>query len=178
MSVAKRTGEGWNATSRVTTPHITALTGGDSDDDEYFHDMTEPIAEFPITSDTADAAYEAVFAPWVKDLGLRDLKVSAGFASAVLPQKEDLQFFSGALCGQAIMAAIDTVAVLAMMTAERPAKGTVSQNTQFLRPAINSDLRVTTTVLRFGTTIAYGETRVTFENNDELVAHSTSEFVF
>ena len=76
------------------------------------------------------------------------------------------------------MAAIDTVAVLAMVTTDRPSQGTASQNSHFLRPAMGHDLRITTTVLRFGSTIGYAETRVTFEDSDELVAHATSEFIF
>ena len=139
--------------------------------------MTDPF-ELPVTTETAEIAHDAVFAKWVRDLGLRDMEVSEGYATAFLPQNPDLQFFSGAVCGQAIMAAIDTVASLAMLTADRPMKGTASQNTQFLRPATNDDLRVTTTVLRFGSTIAYAETRVTFEGTDDLVAHATSEFIF
>ena len=136
------------------------------------------LFELPITTATAEIAHDAVFAPWVKSLGLRDLEVSEGYAAAVLPQNTDLQFFSGAVCGQAIMAAIDTVASPAMLTADRPMKGTASQNTQFLRPAVDHDLRATTTVLRFGSTIACAETRVTFEGTDDLVAHATSEFIF
>lgn len=139
--------------------------------------MSDPFQP-PITTETAEIAHDAVFAKWVKDLGLRDMEVSAGYATAVLPQNADLQFFSGAVSGQAIMAAIDTVASLAMLTTDRPMKGTASQNTRFLRPATNDDLRVTTTVLRFGSTIAYAETRVTFEGTDNLVAHATSEFIF
>lgn len=139
--------------------------------------MPHPF-ELPITAESVDVAHNAVFAPWVKDLGLRDMEVSEGYATAVLPQNTDLQFFSGAVCGQAVMAAIDTVASLAMLTADRPMKGTASQNTQFLRRAIDHDLRITTTVLRFGSTIAYAETRVTFEGTGDLVAHATSEFIF
>ena len=139
--------------------------------------MPDPF-ELPITTETVEIAHNAVFAPWAKDLGLRDMEVSEGYATAVLPQNADLQFLSGAVCGQAIMAAIDTVASLAMLTADRPMKGTASQNTQFLRPAIDHDLRVTTTVLRFGSTIAYAEARVTFEGTDDLVAHATLEFIF
>jgi acyl-coenzyme A thioesterase PaaI-like protein len=82
------------------------------------------------------------------------------------------------VCGQAIMAANDTVASLAMLAADRPMKGIADQNPQFLRPAIDHDLRVTTTVLRSGSSIAYAETRVTFEGTEDLVAHATSEFIF
>ncbi len=140
--------------------------------------MSEPVVQLPVTTDTVDAAYEAIFAPWVRRLGLRDLEVSEGWATAVLPQGSELQFFSGAVCGQALMAAIDTVATLAMVTTDRASRGTASQNTHFLRPAMGHDLRITTTVLRFGSTIGYAETRVTLEDSDELVAHATSEFIF
>jgi uncharacterized protein (TIGR00369 family) len=131
-----------------------------------------------INSETVGAAYESVFAPWVKKLGLKDIEVGSGSASALLPQTPDIQFFTGAICGQAIMAAVDTVASLAIFTSDRQTKGTASQTTQFLRPAVGEDLRITTEVLKFGATIAYAETRVTSDPSGELVAHATSEFVF
>ncbi|MEX1287036.1 MAG: hypothetical protein AB1Z57_03770, partial [Acidimicrobiia bacterium] len=61
---------------------------------------------------------------------------------------------------------------------DRRAKGTASQNTQFIRPAAGDDLVIHTEVLRFGTVIGYGETKVTFADSGKLVAHSTCEFVF
>ena len=97
--------------------------------------MSEPVVDLPVTTDTVDAAYEAIYAPWVRRFGLRNLEVSEGWATALLAQDSELQFFSGAVCGQAIMAAIDTVAVLAMVTTDRPSQGTASQNTHLLRPA-------------------------------------------
>ncbi len=99
-------------------------------------------------------------------------------ASAVLPQNPDLQWASGAICGQAIMAAVDTVVSLAMLSTERTSKGTASQNTQFLRPAIGEDLLIDVNVLKFGKVIAYAETKVTFASSGKLVAHATNEFVF
>ena len=53
------------------------------------------------------------------------------------PPKQELQFVSGAVCGQVIMSAVDTVATLAMSTSDRAAKGTVYQHTHFLRPALS-----------------------------------------
>ena len=76
------------------------------------------------------------------------------------------------------MAAIDTVVSLAMFTADRATKGTASQNTQFLRSASGDDLRIEANVLKFGSVIAYAETRVTFVSSGKLVAHSTTEAVF
>lgn len=132
----------------------------------------------PITNDTVHEFYEWLFAPWVKELGLRDFAVSPGQVVATLPQNKKLQFVSGAVCGQVIMSAVDTVASLAMSTSDRAAKGTVYQHTHFLRPAMSEDMKVQAVVLRFGKTSAFAEAKVTFLGSGELVAHATLEFAF
>ena len=140
--------------------------------------MAVPSHPFPVTNASANAVYEEVFAPWVKDMGLCDFTVSHGHASARLPQNPALKFSSGAVCGQVIMSAIDTVVSMAMFTADRPTKGTIYQHTHFLRPAMNDDFLIQATVLRFGKATAFAEARVTFVSSDELVAHATAEFAF
>ena len=132
----------------------------------------------PITNASVLHFYEWLFAPWVKDLGLRDFDVSPGRAVATLPQSTRLQFVSGAVCGQVIMSAVDTVATLAMATTDRIPRGTVYQHTHFLRPAMSDDMRVEASVLRFGKASAFAETRVSFIGSGELVAHATLEFAF
>lgn len=142
--------------------------------------MTPPLQppRLPITNETVLAFYEWLFAPHVKELGLRDFDVSPGRAVATLPQSKRLQFASGAVCGQVIMSAVDTVASLAMATTDRTPKGTVYQHTHFLCPAMSDDLRVDARVLRFGRSSAFAETRVSFITSGELVAHATLEFAF
>jgi acyl-coenzyme A thioesterase PaaI-like protein len=137
-----------------------------------------PLRCIPLTDATVLELYEHVFAPWVKMLGLREFKVSPGVVSALLPENDALKFSSGAVCGQAIMAAIDTVASLSMATAERIPKGTVYQHTHFLRPAVNDDFYVRAEVLRFGKASAFTETRVSFASTGELAAHASLEFAF
>lgn len=132
----------------------------------------------PITNENVLEFYEWLFAPWVKELGLHDFAVSPGQVIAVLPQSKRLQFVSGAVCGQVIMSAVDTIASLAMSTTDRPARGTVYQHTHFLRPAMSDDMKVQANVLRFGKTSAFAETKVTFQTSGELVAHATLEFAF
>lgn len=132
----------------------------------------------PITAETVRNAYEWLFAPWVKEIGLRDFTVAPGRVTAVLPQSRKLQFASGAVCGQVIMSAIDTVASLASMTSERLPKGTVYQHTHFLRPAASEDLFIEANVLRFGKASAFIEAKVTFVTTGELVAHASLEFAF
>ena len=132
----------------------------------------------PITNETVLEFYEWLFAPWVKELGLRDFAVSPGRVVAILPQSKRLQFASGAVCGQVIMSAVDTIASLAMSTTDRLTRGTVYQHTHFLRPALSDDMTVQANVLRFGKTSAFAEARVTFLGSGELVAHATLEFAF
>ena len=66
-----------------------------------------PLHCLPVTDATVLELYEYAFAPWVKMLGLREFKVCPGIVSAMLPQNDALKLSSGAVCGQAIMAAID-----------------------------------------------------------------------
>ncbi len=140
--------------------------------------ISAPPHPLPVTNETVKDFYEWLFAPWVKEIGLRDFSVAPGQAIAVLPQSEKLQFVSGAVCGQVIMSAVDTVASLAVATTERLARGTVYQHTHFLRPAMSSDMRVEANVLRFGKSSAFIEAKVTFLASGELVAHASLEFAF
>jgi acyl-coenzyme A thioesterase PaaI-like protein len=137
-----------------------------------------PAGLFPLTQETAAAAFDWIFAPWIKDMGLTDYVVREGFASMRLPLHDKLKFFSGAVCGQALMAAIDTVASMAAATGPRVGKGTVYQHTHFLRPAANDDFLIAATVKRFGKASAYVDCNVTFATSGELVAHAVLEFAF
>ena len=111
-------------------------------------------------------------------MGLTDFVVREGFVSMRLPLNDQLKFFSGAVCGQALMAAIDTVASMATATGPRMGKGTVYQHTHFLRPAVNDDFLVAATVRRFGRASAYVDCSVTFATSGDLVAHAVLEFAF
>lgn len=132
----------------------------------------------PLTNATVAEYFDYLFAPWIKDLGLRDFTVEPGIVSAILPQNDALKFSSGAICGQAIMAAIDTVASLAMTTSDRMPKGTVYQHTHFLRPAVNDDFMVRAEVMRFGKASSFAEVRVSFAKTGILAAHASIEFAF
>ena len=139
---------------------------------------TPPAELFPITQDTAQAAFDWIFAPWIKDMGLTDCVVREGFCSMRLPMNPRLAFFSGAICGQALMAAIDTVASMAAATGPHVGKGTAYQHTHFLRPAAGDDFLIAATVKRFGKASAYVDCSVTFATSGELAAHAVLEFAF
>ena len=137
--------------------------------------MVEPL-QLPLTDEKLQEAYRNIFAPWVQALGLTKISVEKGHAYAFLPQSPALKYSSGAICGQAIMSAVDTVISLAMLTSGKRVRGTVYQHTHFLRPALNDDLHIHANVLRFGNATAYGEAKVTFATSGKLVAHATAEF--
>jgi uncharacterized protein (TIGR00369 family) len=140
--------------------------------------MTHPENVFPVTNATALNAHAYMFAPWVKQMGLCDFDVREGYARARLPEREELKMAFDSVCGQALMAAIDTVAAMAMCSSDRVTKGTIYQHTQFLRPAKGDDLIVEANVLRFGKATAYAEARITFAKSGELVAHAVTEYAF
>ncbi len=137
-----------------------------------------PVTHDPVTQDNVLAAFDHIFAPWIKQMGLCEFNVSVGRVSAQLPNSGALKFSSGAMCGQALMAAIDTLASLAMMTTDRQPKGTVYQHTHFLRPAVDDGFLVEAEVLRFGKASAYAEARVTSVASKALIAHAVLEFAF
>lgn len=132
----------------------------------------------PVTQENVDEAFAIIFAPWIKQMGITDFEVRQGYCSCRLPQTADLQFMSGATCGQAMMAAIDTVAALAAATADRPSKGTVYQHTHFLRPAVGEDMLVAAEVRRFGKSSAFIDCNVTLAQSGKLCAHAVLEFAF
>ena len=128
--------------------------------------------------ENVDRLYQWMFAPWVKRQAHEILTVEPGFVAMRLRQDPEQQFFSGAMCGQALMSAIDTCMSIAMMSVDpAPTRGTASQSTQFLRSAAGDDLLVEARVLKAGRTVWYGETRVQFESSGDLVAHATCEFL-
>lgn len=140
--------------------------------------MKDPAELFPVTQENVEKLYALVFAPWVKAQGLCDFVVSEGRVSARLPYDREQAFFTGAVCGQAIMSAVDTVAAIAMMTTERAAKGTVYQHTHFLAPARGEAFLVESEVIRFGKATAYAETSVTESASGALIARASCEFAF
>ncbi len=139
---------------------------------------SRPEDMIPLTQGDAQAFFDCVYASWVKDMGLTDFTVREGFVSMRLPFNDRLTFYSGTVCGQALMAAIDTVASMAVATGHRVTKGTVYQHTHFLRPAANDDFLIAATVKRFGKASAYVDCSVTFATSGDLVAHGVLEFVF
>jgi acyl-coenzyme A thioesterase PaaI-like protein len=79
-----------------------------------------------------------------------------------LPHSEGLSRVGGVLCGQAMMAAADTVMVLALMNhfGEFKPCTTVQMSSSFLKPLSNSDARITANLSRVGKTMAFGDVAI------------------
>jgi uncharacterized protein (TIGR00369 family) len=138
--------------------------------------MTQLAA--PLTPADGDAILADNFAPWIQDLGLVVEEVGDRHAVLRLPWSSRLAREGGALCGQALMAAADTAAVIAISSA-RGGYGpmtTVQQSTTLQRPVTRSDVLITTRVSKLGRTLAFLETTMTADGGPETVAQATTVY--
>jgi uncharacterized protein (TIGR00369 family) len=124
------------------------------------------------------SALAEYFAPWVQQLGLRVEQVGADSVVVRLPQNAGLSRVGGMLCGQAMMAAADTVMVLALIRQFgefRPCT-TVQLNTSFLKPLSNQDALVEARVLRAGKSLAFGEIDIRGADDGKSVCRASTTY--
>lgn len=98
----------------------------------------------------------------MRDMNLRITDAEPGFVRFVLPVVERLTHGGGVLCGQAIMACMDTGMVFVMMSlndAESPAFTTVELKTSFERgvPADVGEVTFEARATRPGRTLVFGQ---------------------
>ena len=128
---------------------------------------------------TLQAAFADVAADYVKRLDLRVTAVRPGEIDLALPVAAELIHGGGVLCGQAIMAAVDTAMVLAMIAelGEFRPMTTVQLQTSFLRPVPRdvAEVALTARVLRRGKSLAFGEISVRTPDG-KLAAQATTTY--
>jgi len=128
---------------------------------------------------TLQAAFADVAADYVKRLDLRVTAVRPGEIDLALPVAAELIHGGGVLCGQAIMAAVDTAMVLAMIAelGEFRPMTTVQLQTSFLRPIPRdvAEVALTARVLRRGKSLAFGEISVRTPDG-KLAAQATTTY--
>ncbi|MEO7337029.1 MAG: PaaI family thioesterase [Caldimonas sp.] len=126
-----------------------------------------------------DETFDGVAADYVKRLMLRTTAVRPGEVDLVMPVTPELVHGGGVLCGQAMMAAVDTAMVLAMIAdlGEFRPMTTVQLQTSFLRPVPKgtSEVRITARVLRRGKTLAFGEISI-HTPDGKLAAQATTTY--
>ena len=128
---------------------------------------------------TLEAAFAPAAADYVKRLGLRVAALRPGEVDVVLPVGAELVHGGGVVCGQAIMAAVDTAMVLAMIAdlGEFRPMTTVQLQTSFIRPIPRDAVEVllTARILRRGKSLAFGEISVRTPDG-KLAAQSTTTY--
>jgi uncharacterized protein (TIGR00369 family) len=118
------------------------------------------------------------FAPWVRDLGLVVTEVGEKSATLRLPWSARLTREGGALSGQALMAAADTAAVIAISAAlgEYGPMTTVQQSITFQRPVAGSDVLIRTEVTKLGRTLAFVAASMTIDGVPDPVAQASTVY--
>lgn len=124
----------------------------------------------------ANAMLAANFADWVRALDLSVVATADNSATLRMPFHPRLHRTGGIVSGQALMALADTAMVLACCSAvgEFRPMATVDVHTTFLRPATDTGIVATATVLRIGRTMAFAEVRMTTEAEPPLLVATAS----
>lgn len=107
----------------------------------------------------ARAHYTKIFAPWIQELNISIDHIDAEKVIMTLPYSDRLCRVGGIVCGQSLMALIDTCMVFVCFIGHNKFIdcATVNQNTSFLRPAINTDITATGRVVKSGRTLVFGD---------------------
>jgi uncharacterized protein (TIGR00369 family) len=132
-----------------------------------------------LTIADAEQILQANIAPWVQDMDLQIRHIGKDKSVLVAPFSERLNRIGGTVCGQAIMALVDTAMIFAIagfLGEFRPIT-TVSQTSGFLRPAADADLVAVARIIKPGRTIMYGEVNLTAGDPDKPIAHITSTYM-
>ena len=141
---------------------------------KFFLEDWSTMKHEKITAENVTEKYEYIFADWVKELNIEFCEVRERYVKAKFKNKAKFRFFSGAVCGQALMAVVDTVMSVTMGTTETAVRGTLSQNNNFVKPAIADFFYVECSLQKTGKSIAIGETKIFSGDNKDLICHSTS----
>jgi uncharacterized protein (TIGR00369 family) len=128
---------------------------------------------------TVQATFDGVAAEYVKRLALHVVAVRPGEIDLTMAVAPALVHGGGVLCGQAVMAAVDTAMVMAMIAdlGEFRPMTTVQLQTSFLRPVPKdaTEVRLTAKVLRRGKSLAFGEISV-LTPDGKLAAQATTTY--
>jgi len=137
-----------------------------------------PGSATPDTLAPLQAALGEYFAPWIQALGLRVEALLPDGVTLHLPFDDALARHGGMACGQALMAAADTAAAIALMRhfgQFRPCT-TVQLNTSFLRPLVSQDALVDARVLRAGKSLAFIEADLRGAADGKCVARASTTY--
>ena len=131
-----------------------------------------------MTPETANTILEQAFAPWVKSLSLEVTEIGAQGVTMTMPISPDINRMGDIVCGQALAALADTAMVFACfghLDAVEPV-GTVTLDTQFLRPATGDSIRAEAEVTRAGKSMIFTRCTLIAEPSGKPVAMAAATF--
>ena len=131
-----------------------------------------------MTPQTAQSFLEENFAPWVLALSPTVTEIGPARTTLTIPITADLNRTGGIVSGQALTALADTAMVLACIghLDEMVPVGTVTLDTQFLRPASGDSITATAEVTRAGRSMIFTRCTLTALPVDKPVALATATF--
>ena len=131
------------------------------------------MSEIQITRESANHQLTKVFAPWVQSLNLKIEAISKDEVIVRMPYSDDLCRSHQIVCGQAMMALIDTTMVFVCYAAQGNYGNctTVSQNTSFMRAVKGQDVIAKGKILKAGRQLVFGEVML-YSAEDEKLAGS------
>ncbi len=129
-----------------------------------------------MTPADAQALLTDHFAPWVLDLNLSVQAIDAGHVLTRMPLGPRLARVGGIVSGQALAAAADTTMILALAgyVGDFVPAGTVTLDTQFLRPGTGPAILIRAEILRAGRSLAFARADLSAEDNGKPVAVATA----
>ena len=120
------------------------------------------------------------FAPWIQQLKIMPLEVTAQGGRFELPENADLSREGGIVCGQAIAAVADTVGVLCLSAHNGHFRQvtTVDMTTHFMRPLMKGGVEAEVTILSNGRLMA--TLRVDFRQSgkEKICAGATCAYAY
>jgi uncharacterized protein (TIGR00369 family) len=129
-----------------------------------------------LTLETANNRLNEIFAPFIQALNLQIEQLDHDKVVMRMPFDENIVRAGGIICGQALMALIDTCMVFVAYAGMRrfAEVTTVSQETRFMRPAIGKDVIATGTVTKAGKTLLFGQVTLSMDGDERPICDGTS----
>jgi len=141
--------------------------------------MSDLDPTLAVDVDTANQISTTIFAPWLQQLGMVVESIDSTGAVLRLPYSEQLCRAGGMVCGQAMLALIDTCMVYVAFAAQNQYANctTVSQNSSFVRAAKGQDIIATGSIVKRGRQLLFGEVVLTTADDNKIVATGTATYM-
>lgn len=127
---------------------------------------------------TAQRFLDDNFAPWVLALSPRVTALGEGCATLTIPITPEIERTGNIVSGQTLATLADTAMVIACGAAadQMIPVGTVTLDTQFLRPATGNSIEAQAEVTRIGRTMAFARCTLVAQPSGKPVAMATATF--